>query len=100
MLEKTRAIILHQIKYSDSGIVIQVYSRKFGRQSFLIKGMRNRKTGKHNILFKPLFILDLELYYKTTREMQNLKEFSVSLHHMISILILRKAALQSFLEKY
>jgi len=78
MLEKTRAIILHQIKYSDSCIVIQVYSRKFGRQSFLIKGMRNRKTGKHNILFKPLFILDLELYYKTTREMQNLKEFSVS----------------------
>jgi DNA repair protein RecO (recombination protein O) len=78
MLEKTRAIILHQIKYSDSGIVTQVYTRKFGRQSFLIKGMRNRKTGKHNILFQPLFILDLELYYKTTREMQTLKEFSVS----------------------
>jgi DNA repair protein RecO (recombination protein O) len=77
MLEKTRGIILHQIKYSDSGIVIQVYTRKFGRQSFLIKGMRNRKTGKHNILFQPMFILDLELYYKATREMQTLKEFSV-----------------------
>ncbi len=78
MLEKTRGIILHQIKYTDSGIVAQLYTRKFGRQSFLIKGMRNRKTGKHNILFQPMFILDLEMYFKASREMQVLKEFSVS----------------------
>lgn len=77
MLEKTRAIILHQIKYTDSGIVVQVYTRKFGRQSFIIKGMRKKKTGKHTILFQPLFVLDLELYYKATREMQTIKEFSV-----------------------
>ena len=82
MLEKTRGIILHQIKYTDSGIVAQIYTRKFGRQSFLIKGMRNRKTGKHNILFQPMFILDLELYYKASREMQTLKEFSVSFHSL------------------
>ncbi|MBE3141635.1 MAG: recombination protein O N-terminal domain-containing protein, partial [Thermoplasmata archaeon] len=63
MLEKTRGIILHQIKYTDSGIIAWLYTRKFGRQSFLIKGMRNRKAGKHNIFFQPLFILDLELYY-------------------------------------
>ena len=81
MLEKTRGIILHQIKYTDSGIVAQIYTRKFGRQSFLIKGMRNRKTGKHNILFQPMFILDLEMYYKASREMQILKEFSVSFTH-------------------
>jgi len=78
MLEKTRGIILHQIKYTDSGIVTQIYTQKFGRQSFLIKGMRKRKTGKHAILFQPMFILDLVLYYKQTREMQSLKEFSVS----------------------
>ncbi len=78
MLEKTKGIVLHQIKYTDSGIVVQVYTRKFGRQSFLIRGMRNRKTGKHNILFQPMFILDLELNYKASHEMQILKEFSVS----------------------
>jgi DNA repair protein RecO (recombination protein O) len=78
MLEKTRGIILHQIKYTDSGIVARLYTRKFGRLSFLIKGMRNRKTGKHNILFQPMFILDLEMYYKVSREMQAMKEFSVS----------------------
>jgi DNA repair protein RecO (recombination protein O) len=78
MLEKTRGIILHQIKYSDSGIVVQMYTRKFGRQSLLIRGIRNKKTGKHSIIFQPMFILDIEMYFKASREMQSLKEFSVS----------------------
>ncbi len=78
MIEKTRGIVLNQIKYTDSGIVARLYTREFGRISFMIKGMRNRKSGKHNILFQPLFILDLEIYYKASREMQTIKEFSVA----------------------
>ena len=78
MVEKTGAIILHQVKYTDTGIVVQVYTRKFGRLSFLVKGMRNKKAGKHNVHFQPLSILDLVIYYKESRGMQVLKEFSVS----------------------
>jgi DNA repair protein RecO (recombination protein O) len=78
MLEKTKGIILSQIKYTDSGIVARMYTQKFGRQSFLVRGMRKKKTGKHTIFFQPMFILDLEIYYKESREMQLLKEFSVS----------------------
>jgi len=78
MLEKTKGIILHQIKYTDSGIVVRMYTKKFGRQSFIIKGMRNRKAGKHTILFQPLFILDIEMNHRLNRELQILKEFSVA----------------------
>ena len=77
MLHKTKGIILHQIKYTDSGIIVQVYTRDFGRQSILIKGMRSRKSGKHNVLFQPMFILELVFYYKVSRSVQVLKEFSV-----------------------
>jgi DNA repair protein RecO (recombination protein O) len=97
MLEKTRGIILHQIKYSDSGIVIQLYSRKFGRQSFLLRGIRNRKSGKHNILFQPLFILDLEINYKMAREMNILKEFSVSYSPYDIYSDIRKSSVAIFL---
>jgi DNA repair protein RecO (recombination protein O) len=78
MLEKTSGIILHQLKYTDSGIVTQIYTRKFGRQSFLIRGIRNKKAGKHNIHFQPLSILDLVMYYKESRGMQTIKDFSVA----------------------
>ncbi len=78
MTEKTRGIVFHQIKYSDSGIVAWLYTRKFGRQSFLIRGLRNKKSGRHNVLFQPMFILDMVIYYKDTREMQTVREFTVS----------------------
>jgi len=78
MLHKTKGIILHQIKYTDSGVIAQVYTRDFGRQSIMIKGMRSKKSGKHNILFQPMFILDLIFYYRESRSVQILKEFSVS----------------------
>jgi len=78
MLQKTKGVILHQIKYTDSGIIAQVYTRDFGRQSIMIKGMRSRKTGKHNVLFQPMFILDLVFYQRESRDVQILKEFSVS----------------------
>jgi DNA repair protein RecO (recombination protein O) len=78
MLQKTKAIILHQIKYTDSGIITQVYTRNLGRQSIMIKGMRSRKSGKHNVLFQPASILELVFYYRESRSVQMLKEFSVS----------------------
>jgi DNA repair protein RecO (recombination protein O) len=78
MLNKTKGIILHQIKYTDSGVIAQVYTREFGRQSLMIKGMRSKKSGKHNVLFQPMFILELVFYYRESRGIQVLKEFSVS----------------------
>ena len=67
MLQKTRGIVLHQIKYTDSGIVVQVYTRTNGRIAMLVKGLRSKKSGRHNVLFQPLSILDLEIYYRDSR---------------------------------
>lgn len=97
MTEKTRGIVLHQIKYSDSGIVVWLYTRKFGRQSVLIRGLRKKKSGRHNILFQPMFILDLVLYYKAAREMQTIKEFTVSYSPADIYLNIKKSSVAIFL---
>lgn len=78
MIEKTRGILLHQIKYSDSGLIALTYTKKFGRVPIMIRGLRNKKSGRHNVFFQPMFILDMVLYYKEPRSVQTLKEFSVS----------------------
>ncbi|MCU0362041.1 MAG: DNA repair protein RecO [Bacteroidales bacterium] len=97
MLEKTRAIVLHQVKYTDSGIIAQLYTRKFGRQSFIVRGLRNKKAGKHSILFQPMFILDLEMYYRHTREVQSLKEFAVAFTPYNVFTDIRKSCVAIFL---
>jgi DNA repair protein RecO (recombination protein O) len=78
MVEKTDAIVLHQLKYTDSGIIVQVYTRKFGRLAFIVKGMRNKKAGRHNVHFQPLSILEVVIYYKESRSLQIFKEFTPS----------------------
>lgn len=74
MIKKTRAIILHTIKYGESSLVVQAFTREWGRMSFLLKGARKTKKGNKSSLFQPLFLLDLDVYFKDGREMQWIKE--------------------------
>ena len=78
MLSKSPAIVLHQIKYTDTGVIVQAFTRNFGRISFLVKGIRSKKSGKFAVHLQPLTILDVELYYREARSIQSLKEYSVS----------------------
>ncbi len=77
MITKTSGIVLNQIKYSDTGIVVQIFTGQLGRQSFLVKGTRNRKAGKNAILYRPFTILDMVIYSRDSRSMQSIKEVSV-----------------------
>lgn len=97
MIDSTKAIVLHQIKYSDSGIVVQLFARKYGRISCLIKGLRSKNSGKHNVLFQPMSILEMAIYYKESREMQIMKDFSASYSPADIYSDIRKSSVALFL---
>ena len=84
MLQKTRAIVLSSVKYGESGLVVQVFTENYGRQSFIIHGVRKKKSRFNYLLFEPLSLLNLDLYYKETRDLHTLKEAKQSAipHHM------------------
>jgi DNA repair protein RecO (recombination protein O) len=74
MLFKTRGIVLHHIKYSETSVIVTIYTELFGRKSYLINGVRSKKAKiKANIL-QPLFLLDMEVYNKPKRDLQRVKE--------------------------
>lgn len=74
MIQKTRGIVLHHIKYSETSVVATIYTEHFGRQAFLIKGVRSKKASIRANILQPLFLLDMEVYYKPTRDLQSVKE--------------------------
>lgn len=76
MLQKTRGIVLHQIKYSDSSVIVHIYTEESGRQVFLIKGARRKKSNVRINMFQPLYVLNLEIYYSHKREIQRIKEYN------------------------
>lgn len=78
MLEKTRGIFLHSVKYSETSFIAVIYTEDFGRQSFMVSGSRNKKSTVKSVAFQPLYLLDLEIYYKAGREIHRLKDVSIS----------------------
>jgi len=82
MLQKTRGLVLHNIKYSDSSIISHIYTEGFGRMSFLITGTRGKKSSVRINLLGHLSILEMEVYIKQSRDLQRVKE--IRLHENFS----------------
>lgn len=77
MYYKTEGIILHGIKYGDTGRIVTVYTESFGRTSFILQGIHSKKsTGKANLL-QPLFLLELEVDHRQGRELQRAREIKI-----------------------
>lgn len=78
MLHKTSGIVLHTIKYGDTSIIAHIYTRDFGRQSYMVNGVRNKKSKFHYNNFQPLTLLDLEVDHKNTREIQRIRDLKIA----------------------
>ena len=80
MLNKTRAIVLHHVRYGETSIIITFYTEKYGRLACMANGVRSRKARFPAILFQPLTIVDTDFYYRQNREIQRIKEASCPVH--------------------
>jgi len=76
MLEKTRGIVLQNYKYGESSIISHVYTEVFGRKSFILKGVRSKKSKNKSNLLQNLFILNFEIYNKEGKDLLLVKEFT------------------------
>lgn len=76
MLQKTKGIVLHRIKYGDNGLVVYLYTEEFGRLSFMVQGIRSKKARSRIALLQPFFLIDAVIYYHERKGLQRMKEFA------------------------
>jgi len=74
MLAKTRGIVLRSTDYSESSVVVQIFTEKFGLQSYLVNGARKPKAKIGIMLLQPLFLLDMVVYYTERNTLQRIAE--------------------------
>lgn len=74
MLVTTEGIVLHFIKYGESSVIVTIYTRDFGRQSYMVNAARSKKTQNKASLLQPLFLVDLVAYQKQSHELHRVKE--------------------------
>lgn len=68
---KTDALVLKSIKYGDSSKIVSLYSKELGKMKVIIKSARNYKSGMSG-KFESLNYLTVILYYKKSRDLQNI----------------------------
>jgi len=77
MFESTTGICLHYYKYSESSVVVKIFTEDFGLQSYIINGVRNKKSKSKLIHLQSLNLLNLEVTNNKKRKIQYIKEFRV-----------------------
>ena len=74
MLFKTEGIVLGVNSYSDTYSIAHLFTRDFGRVSYLLPISRGKRIKIRNSLFFPLSVLYLEVEHMPLRDVQRLKE--------------------------
>lgn len=73
-LIRTRGIVFHKLSYSDNSLIVKIYTEELGIRSYVVRGIRARRSGRASALFSPLALLDLIVYERSNRDLQHLKE--------------------------
>lgn len=74
MLHKTRGIVLKTTLYSESSVIVQIFTEKFGIQSYMINGVKKPKAKIRMNMLQPLHLVDMIVYHKTNTNIQRVSE--------------------------
>lgn len=74
MFQCTKGIVLHKVKYSDSSLIVKIYTEALGTLSFMVKNAFAKKAKINASLFPTMSVLDLTFNFVPNREIFFLKE--------------------------
>lgn len=78
MLHKTRGIVLKTTLYSESSVIVQIFTEKFGIQSYLINGVKKPRAKISMNMLQPLHLVEMVVYHKASTSIQRLTELRPS----------------------
>jgi len=74
----TSAIVINALKYSDSSLIVKLYTKQFGLVPYLIRGVLKSKKGKLKAAyFQPLTQLNVVVSHQEKRNLQSLREAQI-----------------------
>jgi DNA repair protein RecO (recombination protein O) len=77
-MQITKAIVLRTIRYSDSCLVVSLYTEYYGMVSGMVRISRGAKGRSNGALWQLLNVLEIAISYSADAEMQKIGECSIS----------------------
>lgn len=78
MLVKTGAIVLRALRYGESKMVVDTFTRECGRLSFMVSVPQKARSRVKKQYFQPLAQLDMECEVRPSRELQRIREVGMA----------------------
>jgi len=81
MLERTIGIVLHQIKYNDESIIVNIYTLQHGNVGFLVKMPKQKRCNVKTLLLRPLNILELNYDFRPNQVLQRISDMKLHISY-------------------
>lgn len=100
MLERTIGIVLHQVKYNDESVIVNVYTLLHGNLGFLVKVPKQKRSNVKTLLLRPLNILELDYDFRPNIALQRIRDMKLYLSYESLPYDPIKGALSLFLSEF
>ncbi|MBO7140396.1 MAG: DNA repair protein RecO [Prevotella sp.] len=70
---KTEALVLHTVRYGDSRLIIDMFTREQGRQSYIVSLSKTGRSAIKKQYFQPLTLLIIETDSRPLQQLQRLR---------------------------
>lgn len=74
MLHKTRGIVLHTTEFSETSLVVKIYTELFGMQTYLVNSVRKKNAKVRPSVFQALSLVEMVVYHKERGGIQRISE--------------------------
>ena len=99
MYHNTRGIFLSQVKYSDTSVIVKVYTEDFGIQSYMVKGLRGKTSKVRPAMLQPLSLLEMVVTHREKSQLHYIQELRNEYLYRTAREDIRKNAIIFFLNE-
>lgn len=78
---ESKGIIFRVVKYSETSVICDIFTRAYGLGSYIMSGVRTSKPGGKAAIFKPMNLINLVAYASHQDNLSRIREVSPSYHY-------------------
>lgn len=75
---KSKGIILHTTNYSETSLVVKIYTEQSGMGTFIVSGVRSKKSRFSSSIFQPLSLVEVIAAGKPGQTMHRISDIQLS----------------------
>ena len=99
MIVTSSGVVLNRIKYGESGLIVKIFTKNYGLNSFIVQGVRRKNAKLNSLLFQPFSLIKVSFYQKQNNTLNTLKEAEYSTLTDKVISDPRKTSIAAFLSE-